>query len=371
MTDSVRVTCPKCQVSAPVPAGRVGHSLRCSRCGTTFRYGEPPARSTDESRLPTADALSLPGVAAAAEAADWQIGDVVMGLYQVTALLGQGGMGRVYKIRHQGWHVDLAVKTPLPEAVQALGGPEDFEREAQTWVGLGLHPHVVSCYYVRRVSGLPRVFIEYVDGGSLLEAIQEGRFDTTESILDAAIQCAWGLHFAHERGLVHRDVKPANLLLTAFGTVKVTDFGLAGARRSSVHLPAAEGASVVTRGSGGTPAYMSPEQFGGGTLNRRTDVWSWALCVLEMFCGERTWKTGRQASEALRAFRAEPEALVSSVRMPDAVADLLQRCFAENLDARPRTLSEAAAVLREAYAQAAGRPYARPEPRPASRPRTA
>ncbi len=302
-------------------------------------------------------------MAAAAEAVDWQIGDVVMGLYQVTALLGQGGMGRVYKIRHQGWHVDLAVKTPLPEAVQALGGPEDFEREAQTWVGLGLHPHVVSCYYVRRVEGLPRVFIEYVDGGSLLDAIQDGRCDTTEAVLDAAIQCAWGLHFAHERGLVHRDVKPANLLLTADGTVKVTDFGLAGARRSSVHLPAAEGASVVTRGSGGTPAYMSPEQFGGGTLNRRTDVWSWALCVLEMFCGERTWKTGRQASEALRAFRAEPDALVRSVRMPDAVADLLQRCFAENLDARPRTLSEAAAVLREAYAQVAGRPYARPEPK--------
>jgi hypothetical protein len=97
VTDSVRVTCPKCQVSALVPAGRVGHPLRCSRCGTTFRYGEPPplTLSSDESRLLTAEALSLPGVAAAAEAADWQIGDVVMGLYQVTALLGQGGMGRV------------------------------------------------------------------------------------------------------------------------------------------------------------------------------------------------------------------------------------------------------------------------------------
>jgi WD40 repeat protein len=302
-------------------------------------------------------------MAGAAEAAEWQIGEVVMGLYQVTALLGQGGMGRVYKVRHLGWRVDLAVKTPLPEAVQALGGPEDFEREAQTWVGLGLHPHVVSCYYVRRVKGLPRVFIEYADGGSLLEAIQDGRLDRAESILDVAIQCAWGLHFAHERGLVHRDVKPANFLLAADGTVKVTDFGLAGARQSSAHLPAAEGASIVTRGSGGTPAYMSPEQFAGQTLTRRTDVWSWALCVLEMFCGERTWKDGRQAAEALRAFRAEPEALVSSVRMPDAVADLLLRCFAESPDARPRTLAEAASVLREAYAEATGRAYARPEPR--------
>ena len=85
MTDSVRVTCPRCQVSARVPAGRVGHSLRCSRCGMTFRFGEPPTVSNDESRLLTADALSPPGVAAAAEAVEWQIGDVVMGLYQVTA----------------------------------------------------------------------------------------------------------------------------------------------------------------------------------------------------------------------------------------------------------------------------------------------
>ena len=79
VTDSVRVTCPKCQVSAHVPASRAGHSLRCSRCGTTFRFGAPPTRSNDESRLLTADALSLPGMAAAAEAVDWQIGDVVMG----------------------------------------------------------------------------------------------------------------------------------------------------------------------------------------------------------------------------------------------------------------------------------------------------
>lgn len=363
MTGSVRVSCPGCQVSALVPASRISGSLRCSRCGTTFRCGETPARSHDRSRLPTAPDLSLPGMAAAAEAAEWKIGDVVMGLYQVTALLGQGGMGRVYKVRHQGWRVDLAVKTPLPEAVQALGGPEDFEREAQTWVSLGLHPHVVSCYYVRRVDGLPRVFIEYVDGGSLLDAIQEGRLDNTEAVLDVAIQCAWGLHFAHERGLVHRDVKPANFLLAADGTVKVTDFGLAGAKSWSSELPAAEGASIVTRGSGGTPAYMSPEQFAGQTLNRRTDVWSWALCVLEMFCGERTWKTGRQASEALRKFRAEPDALVSPVRMPDAVAELLQRSFEENPEARPRTLADAATVLREAYAEAVGRPYARPEPR--------
>ncbi len=366
MADSVRVTCPGCQAAAALPASRAGQTLRCGRCGTTFRVEHPPPPAAPgSSGLPTAAAASSVSAATCPDAAgaEWQIGDVVMGLYQVTALLGQGGMGRVYKVRHQGWNVDLAVKTPLAEAVQALGGPEDFEREAETWVGLGLHPHVVSCYYVRRVDGLPRVFMEYVDGGSLHEAIREHRLETAESMLDVAIQCAWGLHFAHEHGLVHRDVKPANLLLTAEGTVKVTDFGLAGARIQSGHRPAIEGASMVTRGSGGTPAYMSPEQSGGRPLTRRTDLWSWALCVLEMFNGGRTWQHGHDAGEALRAYRDEPGALVGPGGMPDAVADLLRRCFADDPEGRPRTLTEAAAVLRDAYARVAGRPYARPEPR--------
>src|SRR5262245_33830746 len=203
MTDAVRVTCPGCQAGVNVPAGRAGHAVRCARCGATVRV---PA---NVSHLPsfavgTAPLTTLPARAESVVRPEWQIGDVVMDLYLVTAVLGQGGMGRVYKVRHQGWNVDLAVKTPLSEAVTALGGPEHFEHEAETWVGLGLHPHVVSCYYVRRVDGLPRVFIEYVDGGSLHEALRERRFPTTEAILDVAIQSAWGLDYAHERGLVHR-----------------------------------------------------------------------------------------------------------------------------------------------------------------------
>jgi predicted Zn finger-like uncharacterized protein len=372
MTETVRVTCPRCQATAALPADRVGRTVRCGRCGTTFRVAAPAPRAPDpQSRLPTAVAASLPP-SATSEAAgqEWQIGDVVMGLYQVTALLGQGGMGRVYKVRHQGWNVDLAVKTPLPDALRALGGPEDFEREAETWVGLGLHPHVVSCYYVRRVDGLPRVFIEYVDSGSLHDAIRDRRLETTEAMLDVAIQSAWGLHYAHERGLVHRDMKPANLLLTAEGTVKVTDFGLAGARiggapgaASTAALSGPEGASIVTRGSGGTPAYMSPEQTEGKPLTRRTDVWSWALSVLEMFNRGRTWREGTEALAALRAFHDEPDALVGPGRMPEALDALLVRCFADEPEKRPRTLLDAANVLQAVYADVAGQPYPRAEPR--------
>ncbi len=119
----------------------------------------------------------------------------------------------------------------------------------------------------------------------------------------------------------------------------------------------------MTRGSGGTPAYMSPEQADGEPLTRRTDLWSWALCILEMFNGGRTWRNGPDALDALRAYRDEPGALVGPGRMPDAVGDVLVRCFAEDPEKRPRTLLDAATALGSVYAEVAGRPYARTEPR--------
>src|SRR5206468_8421393 len=169
----------------------------------------------------------------------------------------------------------------------------------ETWVGLGLHPHVVDCYYVRRIEGAPRLFVEYVDGGSLHDWIRQKRLRTLDRVLDVAIQFAWGLHYAHEQGLVHLDVKPANVMITSDGVAKVTDFGLARARRLR-HLslaaptgPARSGETLSVEGAGGgTPAYMSPEQSGGHTLTRRADLWSWALSVLEMFAGQRTWEWG-------------------------------------------------------------------------------
>ena len=105
----------------------------------------------------------------------WEVGQVILGLYEVTALLGEGGMGKVYRVHHRNWNIDLAVKTPRTEIVRKAGGRENFVREAETWVSLGLHPHIVSCYYVRDLGGIPRVFAEYVDGGSLADWIHTRR----------------------------------------------------------------------------------------------------------------------------------------------------------------------------------------------------
>jgi serine/threonine protein kinase len=126
----------------------------------------------------------------------WNVGDVILDLYKVTDILGEGGFGTVYKVRHQGWNIDLAVKSPKPEIVAAAGGVENFEREAETWVNLGLYPHTVSCYYVRRIESSPLVFAEYVAGGSLQDWIENrqlydgGTAASLKRILDIAIQFA-------------------------------------------------------------------------------------------------------------------------------------------------------------------------------------
>ncbi|MGH1397005.1 MAG: protein kinase domain-containing protein, partial [Trichormus sp.] len=128
----------------------------------------------------------------------WNDGDTILDLYKVTAEPREGGFGKVYKVRHQGWNIDLAVKIPKPEVVAKAGGVENFEREAENWVNLGLHPHTVSCYYVRRIDNNPLVFAEFVAGGSLQDWIYsrsldaEGTETSLKRILDIAIPCAWG-----------------------------------------------------------------------------------------------------------------------------------------------------------------------------------
>lgn len=93
-------------------------------------------------------------------APEWNVGDVILDTYEVTGILGKGGMGKVYKVHHRHWNADLAVKCALPEIAATERGREDFIREAETWSNLGLHPNTVYCYYVRTLGDIPRVFVE-------------------------------------------------------------------------------------------------------------------------------------------------------------------------------------------------------------------
>lgn len=305
---------------------------------------------------------------------EWRVGEVILKLYEVKEVFRQGGMGLVYRVRHRNWDVDLAVKRPRPRYFRDQVSKAAFMREAESWVRLGLHTHVTSCYYVRNLKGVPTVFAEFIEGGSLHDWIRSrklyraGSHQALKRILSTAIQLAWGLHYAHERGLVHQDVKPANVMMTPEGVAKVTDFGLAQARSLAANESnTAPGKSVMVPGAGlMTIAYASPEQRSGRPLTRKTDVWSWGVSVLEMFTGGVFWAEGAYIWETLEEYLGGGLASEDLPRMPGAVADLLRRCFEYDPDKRPRDMLEVGLDLGDIYLEVVGRPYPRPAPQAAA-----
>ncbi len=363
----VEIRCPHCQTVFPVAEELLGQEAACGECGAEFTLqAPPPAPSLRTARVP------LPALPAPA-AATWQIGDVILGLYEVRELHEGGGMGLVYRVHHRGWNLDLAMKSPRPEFFQTEHDKRDFERECETWIDLELYPHTVSCYYVRRVDEIPRVFAEYVEGGSLRDWIDSGKLYADSSdqaltrMLDLAIQFAWGLHYAHEQGLVHQDVKPANVMITPAGIAKVTDFGLARAQRVAERhtTVSASPENVLVTSAGRTPAYCSPEQARGERLTRATDIWSWGVSVLEMFTGEVRWASGTLANEALAEYLETGATSPSIPTMPAALIELLRQCFREPPVARPRDLLAVAETLRTVYREVCRQPYHRELPKPA------
>lgn len=316
---------------------------------------------------------------------EWVPEDVILDLYevrQVTEGFGEaarvkpyheGGFGRVYKVWHRGWQREMAVKSPRRDQFVTQRQKDVFARECETWANLGLHPNVATCHYVRQLGGVPRVFSEYADAGTLEDWIRSRRlYDGDERtalarMLDAAIQFAWGLHYAHERGVIHQDVKPLNALMWDDGTLKVTDFGLSGARKNAglddVAGETTHGTCTFLVSSGAlTPAFCSPEQASGKKTDRRTDIWSWALCVLEMFQGQVVWQWGGTAAEVLELLLSDKVGESYIPPLPGGVAALLRKCFRRNPSDRPRALHDCAEALCEIYEDVIGTAYPRVEP---------
>ena len=271
---------------------------------------------------------------------------MILNLYEVKQVHEGGGMGLVYRVHHRGWNVDLAVKSPRPGVLPQTQtrDKENFEREAETWVKLGLHPHTVSCYYVRRLGGISRFSrntlraARWAKPFTAAGSTKEGRGRCVTRILDVAIQFAWVSKYAHEQGLVHQDVKPANVLLTKDGVAKVTDFGLARARCASAEAPAVAGQKSILVSSGGmTPAYCSPEQAAGEKLTRKTDLWSWAASILKMFTGDVTWPSGTVAGEALEGYLETADGSDGMPRMPNGLAVLFRAASNASRKTGPKT----------------------------------
>ncbi len=308
-------------------------------------------------------------------------GDRILDTYLVTSDAIKGGMGSIWKVHHSSWDTDLAMKRPQPRFFSegSAERKQHFIHECEAWIGLGLHPNIVSCYYVREIGGVPTIFSEWMENGSLKNRIDDRTLyaasveELQSRLLDIAIQSARGLHYAHEtgEGLIHQDVKPDNLLLTNDWGVKVADFGLARAR---THLFSGTAAGPGKTGDdedglpaeathmaptgGYTPAYCSPEQFSGKDLTRRTDLYSWALSVLEMYLGGRPWKNGAEAGMNCRTYFGQ-----CRVPLPERLAELLAECLGEKTNDRPRDFAAVLGKLESIYKAVCGYPYPRQEPK--------
>lgn len=302
-------------------------------------------------------------------------GDEILDTYKVTSGAIRGGMGSVWRVHHKGWGIDLAMKRPQPKffAEASKRRKEEFVSECENWIDLGLHANIVSCYYVREIGGVPSIFSEWMDGGSLRDRIRDGSLyegepeQVQKRVLDLAIQAARGLSYSHEKGLIHQDMKPGNLLLSSGWDAKVADFGLAKAR------------SQISGPSGYTREYCPKEQAQGETPAPWMDVYAWALTVLEMYAGERLWNTGEEAK-----YRAAEIMDSCKVPMPSEMRSLLTRCIGaeESAGAKRRsggvgffgrilgrkekiTIPDFAQIipeLEEIYKKTAERAYSRPVP---------
>ena len=174
-------------------------------------------------------------------------------------------MGSVWRVHHKDWNVDLAMKRPQPKFFSegSQQRKEDFIHECESWIELGLHPNIVSCYYVRSIGGVPSIFSEWMDGGSLKDQLRDRTLyhgepgEILEKLLDIAIQTARGLRFSHSKDLLHLDVKPGNILMNKEGDVKLSDFGL-----SKAGSKLTEGTAQAI--SGYTAEYC-PDEYSNGT----------------------------------------------------------------------------------------------------------
>ncbi len=281
--------------------------------------------------------------------------------YRITAAIGAGGMGEVYRATDTRLGRDVALKV-LPSEMAANPERLDrFRREAKALAALD-HPGIVTVFSVEESEGVHFLTMQLVEGRSLDQFIPETGFPV-ERLREIAAALADALAAAHEKGIVHRDLKPANVMVTGDGRVKVLDFGLAKELRAAdpgdaTRTSFAQTALGVVMG---TPAYMSPEQVTGQAVDQRTDIFSLGILLYELSTGRCPFQ-GRSPAELASSILRDTPPLVTAVRadLPGDLARIIGRCLEKEPRDRVQTAREVANALREMGRQTASMATVRP-----------
>jgi len=260
-------------------------------------------------------------------------GTVLAQRYRISGKLGQGGMGEVYKATDLLLDQTVALKF-LPEGLVAnVAAAERFRNEVRLARQVS-HPNVCRVYDMGEAEGELFLTMEYVDGEDLATLLRRiGRLPTDKATEIARRLCA-GLAAAHEKGVLHRDFKPANIMIDGRGQVRITDFGLA-----------ALAGSAGERFRGGTPGYMAPEQIDGQAASERSDIYALGLVLFEMFAGKRPFEAPDLAAIHARQKQGAPSISTSVRDLDPAVDHVIARCLDPEPLKRPRSALAVAAAL--------------------------
>jgi TolB-like protein/Tfp pilus assembly protein PilF/predicted Ser/Thr protein kinase len=259
--------------------------------------------------------------------------DTVISHYKIIRKIGAGGMGEVYLAEDTRLNRRVALKFLPVQYAEDKGLKARFKREAQAAAALN-HPNVITIHEVAEHESRPYIAMEYVEGRSLKDLIVVQRLPV-EKVIDFAVQICEGLAKAHQSEIVHRDVKPQNIMIDRDGRVRICDFGLARVKRDVMLTQL--GTTV------GTVAYMSPEQARGEDVDCRTDIWALGVVIYEMLAGELPFKGEHDQAVIYSILNAEPRPLTG---LPVELERVVNRALAKNPEERYQTASEALEDLR-------------------------
>jgi Tol biopolymer transport system component len=290
-----------------------------------------------------------------------------LGPYTVIAQLGAGGMGEVYRARDNRLNRDVAIKILPPHFTSDPERRARFAREARLLATLN-HPHIGAIYGLEEIDTGVALVLELVEGPTLADRLGRGPLGVTDALLIAR-QITEALDAAHAKGIVHRDLKPANVVLQGAGAtgrvtadtrVKVLDFGLARPTAGPLETNAGDPDQSFERTADGrilgTPAYMSPEQARGLTVDKRTDIWAFGCVLFEMLSGRRAFGGDTMTDTLARVLEHEPEWTLLPSATPPGIHKLLRRCLHKDPVRRLRDIGDARVELEDAVSDPAPTP---------------